>query len=151
MAFAHYRATNHEEVSGNMRFDLDSHFGVHAQAVKARGRRIEVLASNLANADTPGYKARDIDFKAAMEQVGSSDRTLRTTQPDHIRSAQGSASSAPLLYRVPMQPSQDGNTVDVQREQAAFAENAIRYQASLQFLSGRISGLINVLKGGSRQ
>lgn len=137
-----------------MRFDLDSHFGVHAQALKARGRRTEVIASNLANADTPGYKARDVDFKSALAQAdasGSNARVLKTTQPGHIGAGNrsGDAASAQLLYRVPLQPSQDGNTVDTQREQAAFAENAIRYQASLEFLGGRIRGLINAIKGGS--
>lgn len=138
-----------------MRFDLDSYFGVHAQALKIRGRRTEVIASNLANADTPGYKARDVDFKNALARADgtvSSGRVLKTTQPGHMSGGSGgSATGEQLLYRVPLQPSQDGNTVDTQREQAAFAENAIRYQASLEFLGGRIRGLISAIKGGSGQ
>lgn len=133
-----------------MRFDLDNYFGVHAQALKIRGRRTEVLASNLANADTPGYKARDVDFESALKQADAGGRTLTTTQPGHIRTGTGGgAAGGPLLYRVPLQPSQDGNTVDTQREQAAFSENAIRYQASLEFLGGRISSLVDAIKGGS--
>jgi flagellar basal-body rod protein FlgB len=133
-----------------MRFDLDSYFGVHAQSLKLRGQRTEVLASNLANADTPGYKARDVDFESALRQADAGG-TLKTTQPGHIGSAGRAGAGQDLLYRVPLQPSQDGNTVDTQREQAAFAQNAIRYQASLEFLGGRISSLINVIKGGRGQ
>lgn len=134
-----------------MRFDLESYFGVHAQALKVRGRRTEVLASNLANADTPGYKARDVDFKSALARADSGGGgVLKTTRPGHIGGGNGrSAAATQLLYRVPLQPSQDGNTVDTQREQAAFSENAIRYQASLEFLGGRISSLVNAIKGGS--
>jgi flagellar basal-body rod protein FlgB len=135
-----------------MRFDLENYFGIHGDALKIRGRRTEVLASNLANADTPGYKARDIDFKSALERAGASGndaRVLKTTQPGHLQAGGSPAGSGDVLYRVPLQPSQDGNTVDTQREQAAFAENAIRYQASLEFLGGRITSLINAIKGGS--
>src|SRR5699024_10608009 len=131
-----------------MRFDLDNYFGVHARSLKITGRRTEVLAANLANADTPGYKARDLDFQSALKQAGRG-RKLKTTQPGHIGTGGGStAAGNQLLYRVPMQPSQDGNTVDTQREQAAFSQNAIRYQASLEFLGGRINSLVNAIKGG---
>src|SRR5689334_18259583 len=96
---------------------LDSYIGVHAQALQVRNYRTQLLATNLANADTPGFKARDIDFRAALAHAENGMNTLSTT-PE-------------LKYRTPHAPSLDGNTVDVQMEQAAFAENAVRYQATL--------------------
>jgi flagellar basal-body rod protein FlgB len=125
--------------------------GVHPEALTLRTQRAEILAGNLANADTPHYQARDIDFKALLDQVQSSPAAgaadLKTTHPHHLGAAGGSH-ELPLLYRIPEQPSIDGNTVDVQTEQAAFMENAARYQASLTLLSSRIRGLLSALKEG---
>lgn len=134
-----------------MPIDINQALGIHAQALQLRAQRMELLANNLANADTPQYKARDIDFSATFaralsEQGGAAN--LQTTQAGHIASGVDAASGgAELLYRVPHQPSLDGNTVDTQIEQSEFAQNALHYQASLTFLSGRIRSLMAALRG----
>jgi len=130
-------------------FNLDNAFGIHADALKLRAQRTAQLASNIANVDTPNYKARDIDFQTAMKQVqqGNDAASLKRTQAGHITSSGSTALTAPLLYRTPLQPSLDGNTVNVQVEQAAFAKNTVEYQASFSFLNGRIKGLMTALKG----
>jgi flagellar basal-body rod protein FlgB len=131
-----------------MRFDLDSVFGVSEQGVLIRSKRAEVLAGNLANADTPNYKARDIDFKQALmeAQAGADSRQMKVTNSKHIQTA-GAGGTSELLYRNPLQPSVDGNTVDTQLEKAKFTENALQYQASLSFLSGKIKSLISAIRG----
>lgn len=137
-----------------MQFGLDKFFGISQQALKIHSRRSEVLAGNMANADTPGYKARDIDFKAALQQVKGEMNagTLRTTNAKHITSA-GTAPGrlddvlGEMKYRTPSQPSLDGNTVDSLKEKSAFMENALLYQTNLQFLSGKIKHLKAALKG----
>jgi len=130
-------------------FNLDNAFGMHADALKLRAQRTAQLAANIANVDTPNYKAKDIDFQSALKQVqqASSASTLVRTQAGHISSSGGTASAAPLSYRMPLQPSFDGNTVNAQIEQAAFAKNTVEYQASFSFLNGRIKGLMTALKG----
>ena len=126
---------------------FDQALGIHEQALKLRARRAEVLAGNIANADTPGYKARDFDFHAVLQkEVGSSQR-MRTTHPRHIQLDSGVVPPSQMGYRVPSQPSLDGNTVDSQLEHSAFASNALEYQASLRFVSGRIKSLMTAIKG----
>jgi len=124
---------------------IDNVFGVHAQALQMRARRGELIASNLANADTPNYKARDFDFRNALESAQSA-TSMQSTHASHIGAASGSRTTA-TLYRVPNQASLDGNTVDTQIEQANFSENAVRYQTTLRFLSGKVSGLMKAIKG----
>lgn len=130
-----------------MAINFDKAFGIHEQALLLRSQRSELLANNLSNADTPNYKARDLDFKALLSQEGERlhSQGLEITDPRHIGS--GGPLEANLLYRVPLQPSIDGNSVDTQIEQAEFMRNALGYQASLQFLSGRIKGLMSAIKG----
>ncbi|HHM04697.1 MAG TPA: flagellar basal body rod protein FlgB [Gammaproteobacteria bacterium] len=130
-----------------MAISLDKALGIHVQALKVRAARAQVLAANIANADTPHYLAKDIDFKAVLNQALAGNGTLKTTDPRHFPSAQGVGEKAGVKYRVPLQPSLDGNTVDTQIEQAEFARNAVQHQASLTFLSGRIKGLISAIKG----
>jgi flagellar basal-body rod protein FlgB len=132
-----------------MAFNLDTYLGVHSDALKLQSKRMEVIADNLANADTPGYKARDIDFRAAMAQVGGTETpvSLTTTNAGHIATDPATALNANLKYRVPLAPSLDGNTVDAQQEQAAFADNTVRYQATLTFLSGRFKSLLTAITG----
>lgn len=137
-----------------MAFDLDTYLGVHAKALGLRETRTELLARNLANADTPGFKARDLDFRAALASAEGqpSAGTLRATQSGHIGVADAAAldpasTEAFLKYRTPLAPSLDGNTVDAQLEQAAFAENAVRYQATLQFLSSKFRSLMTAITG----
>lgn len=135
-----------------MSFSLDKYFGIHQQALSLRSQRNTVLANNLANADTPGFKARDFDFRTVLAQAsgqGAGVDQVRVTHNRHLGGSSGGTDPGALLYRVPLQPAQDENTVESDREQAAFAENAVRYQASLQFLNGRITSMINVLKGGN--
>jgi flagellar basal-body rod protein FlgB len=136
-----------------MPLNLDTYLGVSAQALKVQSQRMEVLADNLANVDTPNYKARDIDFKAALAQAGSPDAALplTTTTPGQVggtATASGDPDmSGALKYRVPLAPSLDGNTVDAQMEQAAFADNTVRYQATLTFLNSRLKNLLTAITG----
>src|SRR5688572_32929973 len=126
-----------------MPLNLDQYVSVHATALDVRARRGELIANNLANADTPGYQARDIDFRQAMARAAgetpSSGVSLSTTSAGHIGgNTSASATGNPdLKYRTPLAPALDGNTVDTQVEQAAFAENAVRYQATLTFLNSK--------------
>ena len=135
-----------------MPLNLDQYVGVHATALDVRARRGELIANNLANADTPGYQARDIDFRQAMARAAG-DKTagvsLSTTQAGHISGAASAnaAGSPDLKYRTPLAPALDGNTVDAQIEQAAFAENAVRYQATLAFLNSKFRGLLTAILG----
>ncbi len=126
---------------------LDNVLGLHAQALQLHSRRAEVLASNIANADTPGYKARDFDFRAVLKSEMSTPNRMATTHSKHIQTEQGLVPPNQLSYRVPTQPSLDGNTVDSQLEHAAYAENALEYQASLRFLTGTISTLRKAITG----
>jgi flagellar basal-body rod protein FlgB len=136
-----------------MPINLDAYLGVHAEALKIRGQRTEVLARNLANADTPGYQARDIDFRTALAQAGGASGAeapvaMHATNARHLSTAEtADASTANMKYRVPLAPSLDGNTVDVQMEQAAFAENSVRFQATLSFLQARFRGLLTAITG----
>jgi len=132
-----------------MALSLDTYLGVHADALKVQSRRMEVLADNLANVDTPNYKARDIDFRAALANAGGADAPVRlaTTDTRHLSTDPSSNLSASLKYRVPLAPALDGNTVDAQQEQAAFADNTVRYQATLTFLSARFKNLMTAITG----
>ncbi len=126
---------------------MDNLFGIHATALKLRANRAEILASNIANADTPNYKARDIDFKHALKLAANNSSEMVMTNARHINSAGQSKSGAEIMYRLPTQPSLDGNTVDLQTERSAFLENSMMYQASLRFLNGKISGLMTAIRG----
>lgn len=105
-------------------------FGIHATALQLRSQRMAMLASNIANAATPNYKARDMDFAAALQNASA-----------------GEPVDSAIGYRVPLQPSLDGNTVELSTEQTAFAENALAYRSSLAFLQGRIGTMMRALKG----
>ncbi|OEY67357.1 flagellar basal body rod protein FlgB [Marinobacter sp. X15-166B] len=135
-----------------MAISFDKALGIHQHALQARVQRAEVLAHNLANADTPGFKARDIDFQAVMKQARNqaSGVSMATTHRGHIgdgATAPGAAGPNDLLYRTPHQPSIDGNTVDAQQEQSRFMRNAMDYQASFQFLNSKFMGLSKAIKG----
>ena len=131
-----------------MPLDIDSHFALHARALSVASQRLKLLADNLANADTPHYKARDIDFAAAMQNAGKDQVALQTTRAGHIAVGGNNPNHAQPLYRMPDQPSMDGNTVDSQKESAAVAETAVRYQSTLTFLNSRIRGLRLAITGG---
>jgi flagellar basal-body rod protein FlgB len=135
-----------------MRTSLDTYLGIHPQALQLEAKRNELLAANLANVDTPNYKARDIDFKTALSAASgdSSAATLRTTGTSGTGAPAGAAGeidSSAVKYRVPMASALDGNTVDEQLEQSAFAENSVRYQASLQFISSALRDLMTAITG----
>ena len=126
---------------------LDRSFGIHSQALKVRSQRMEVLAQNIANADTPFYKARDIDFRAVLNGMSEAD-DMKINATHHKHQAVGEAVSDPgLLYRVPFNTAFDGNTVELSVEQAQYGKAAADYQASLQFLENRVSGLRKALRG----
>ena len=127
---------------------MDPIFGIHETALLVRANRMDVLARNLANADTPGYKARDLDFTRELSRLEGGTSRLTTTHERHLRTARGSSAEDQLAYRIPHQPSQDGNTVETDLEQARFAENAVAYQATILFLNGKISSLRTAITGG---
>lgn len=112
----------------------DALFGVHGQALALRSQRMALLASNIANAATPNYKARDFDFQKALDAASKSGDA-------------GTAVDGQMGYRVPLQTSLDGNTVELGTEQTLFAENAVQYRTTLSFLQGRISTVMSALKG----
>ena len=122
-------------------------FGIHEQALLLHGQRVGILATNLANADTPNYKARDIDFSAVLAHSDAAPLPLAVTQGSHIAMNDGATPSADLMYRNPYQASLDGNTVEMPVEQAAFSENNVRYQASLVFINGKIAELTLAING----
>lgn len=131
-----------------MAFGLEQVLGIHEDAISLRTKRASLIAANLANADTPGFKARDIDFSAVMSGVSDalvSPKLIRT-HSQHI-AAGGSGFAFEPLYRTPLQPSVDNNTVDTQLEQSEFLKNAIAYQSSLTFLGGQLRSLRTAIKG----
>lgn len=124
-------------------------FGLQGAALKLSEQRAELLSSNLANSSTPSYKARDIDFKAALERVQRDTRAgnfVKTTNSRHL-SEQQNGRLIDIGYRPATQASQDGNTVDSNVEAVAFMENAIRYQANLTFVRGKYKQLLTAIKG----
>lgn len=119
---------------------LSQDFGFLQQAIALREQRQEVLSSNIANADTPNYKARDFDFKTAMtnamdQRMRLADTSLTLTSPRHIPGKAAMPSDVDMMYRLPYQPSIDGNTVDMDMERVQFADNTMHYESSLQLLS----------------
>lgn len=131
-----------------MPFDLDAELGLSAQSLMLQSRRLQTAASNIANADTPNYKARDVDFRAALNRVAelAAAPTMTKTQPTHLGPPTPDA-GAELKYRQPLAPSLDGNTVDVQVEQSVFAETTVRYRSSLEFVSDTFRGLMTAITG----
>jgi flagellar basal-body rod protein FlgB len=132
---------------GEMPINIDKALGALPEHLSLYGKRSTLLASNLANADTPGFKARDIDFQAALQRANGAQLAMKTTHRSHLGGPASSNPDSEPLYRVPLQPSLDGNTVDSQVEQAQFAENALRYQSTLTFLSGKFRSLRLAIKG----
>ena len=132
-----------------MAISFNKALGVHEQALTFRARRVEVLANNLVNVDTPNFKARDIDFASVLKtQMHSSTGAVRmiSTNGRHIAPS-ATAFSPELMYRNPLQPSLDGNTVDENVEMSKFSQNSMDYQASFQFLNGKFKGLTNAIRG----
>jgi flagellar basal-body rod protein FlgB len=127
-----------------MTASIRDHLSLHANALTLREQRNGVLASNIANAATPGFKARDFDFHAALQaRLGTGG--MQATDSRHF--TMGNAAGGALGYRAPVSVGLDGNTVELSVEQMEFAENTMRYQASLTLLNRRISGLTTAIKG----
>ena len=131
-----------------MAISLDKSFQLHAQGMFIRSQRAEVIAGNIANADTPGYKAKGMDFKQALAQASQTQQAgMSRTNEKHfdLRTEQ----NVNVQYRVPDQPDTgDGNTVDVQVERNLYLKNSLEYQASVQFLNGKIKAFKKVISGG---
>lgn len=125
---------------------LDRAFGIHEQALTLKSQRLEVLSQNIANADTPHYKARDLDFRSVLSKANAEQSTLVATHAQHLRLG-ADAQTAGLRFRIPLNTSFDGNTVELSVEQAQYGQAAADYQATLSFLEQRVSGLRKALRG----
>ncbi|MEB0041391.1 MULTISPECIES: flagellar basal body rod protein FlgB [unclassified Pseudomonas] len=134
-----------------MSISFDKALGIHEQALAFRAQRAEVLANNIANADTPNYKARDLDFAAVLAAQADKSKNgtfaMNTTNAGHIEANTLGNMDGTLLYRTPSQPSLDQNTVDGQVEQANYAQNSVGFQASFTFLNNKFKGLMSALRG----
>lgn len=139
---------------------LDDYLRFNEAALSLRSKRQEVLSSNIANADTPNYKARDIDFASAMHSVmarsapaaGGGGNTMATTAPGHVSGGAPKGATlpdgTPLLYRTAAQGAADNNTVDMDVERNQFADNALRYEAGITMINMQIRGLMSAIQGG---
>lgn len=136
-----------------MAINFDSALGIHDDAMLLRTQRAEIIANNIANADTPNYLARDIDFAQALEDAMlPTESTLKpvqlnTTNTGHMEGIVNPGFAAEMMYRTPIQASVDGNTVDSQGEMARYTENAVGFQASFTFLDRKFKGLEKAIKG----
>ncbi|MDO3382618.1 flagellar basal body rod protein FlgB [Gilvimarinus algae] len=132
-----------------MAISFNDALGIHEPALKLRSRRAEVLANNLANSDTPGFKARDMDFSSVMASQSASQTGvgLNKTSSRHLNAYAASGMDQSLKYRTPQQPSLDGNTVEDQIEHAEFMKNALDFQASFMMLNSKFKGLSKALTG----
>ena len=128
---------------------LSLDFGIYEAALSTTMKRSEILANNIANADTPGYKARDINFGEVMRSFGGPETSIkmRSTSAGHRSGLMNASAMEGLQYRAPTQASVDGNTVDSDRENAEYAKNALMYNASFNFLNGKIKGMIGAIRG----
>ncbi|SEQ19171.1 flagellar basal-body rod protein FlgB [Solimonas aquatica] len=126
----------------------DPLFGIQEPALQVQRRRLELIAANIANADTPGFEARDVDFRSVLAQAQTQLDKANAHNGKLIASTNSNlvADTQPI-WRLATQPSEDGNTVDTQVEQAQFADAALRYQASLNFIDGRVKSLLSAITG----
>lgn len=129
-----------------MPINFDKALGSHEKALMIQARRASMISSNIANADTPGYKARDVDFKEVLKSSGGDMLSLQKTNSSHLQLFGTDSMGMEIKYRMPGQPSLDGNTVDLDLEKSEFSENAVRYQTTLRFLTGRFNGIMKALK-----
>jgi flagellar basal-body rod protein FlgB len=134
-----------------MAISFQGYTGLYESALHLRSQKAEVIAGNLANADTPNYKARDFDFqsalKSSMAAAENGEGDMNITHQNHFQLSGDSALDSDLQYRIPTQPSIDGNTVEEQVEHAAFMENTLEFQAAFTLLNNRFKGLSNAIKG----
>ena len=132
---------------------LDNYLRFNETALSLRAQRQELIASNIANADTPNFKARDIDFASALQNAmagGKNAGAMNTTNNGHIPrgAATGDtlANGTPVLYRGVLQGAVDGNTVDMDVERNQFADNALRYEAGIMMINSQLKGLMTALQ-----
>ena len=124
---------------------IENHLSVYSNALNLRGKRNKILASNIANAATPHFKARDIDFETEIkkrEKIGD----ISVNHNKHF-ALLSKVRPNDMLFREPLNPSLDGNTVELAVEQMEFSENVVRYQTTLQFLTNKINGLMSAIRG----
>ena len=124
---------------------IKQQFELYSNALRIRNRKNEILASNIANAATPNYKARDVDFEVELARVLSVG-PLKTSNKGHISLASKNLPGK-VQYRDPLTPSMDGNTVELSVEQMEFAENSVRYQTTLNFINSKLTGLMSAIRG----
>ena len=125
---------------------LEGALGIHEQALRVRTQRLEVLAQNIANADTPNYKARDVDFRSVLAEVGTLSTSMAATHQMHLQNGDNPEADG-LRYRIPFNTAMDGNTVEMSVEQAQYGKAAAEYQATLSFLESRVSSARKALRG----
>ena len=134
-----------------MSISFDRALGIHEEALAFRAQRAEVLANNIANADTPHYQARDLDFAAVLAEQSDKQNgkrfNLSLTDSQHIAVEGIQLADPALRFRTPFHPSIDQNSVDMQQEQASYAENAVQFQASFTLLNSKFKGLVSALRG----
>ena len=130
-----------------MPINFQTALGVHEQALKLRSQRAEVLANNIANADTPGYKAKDMDFKSILASQDRSSDNLRITHNRHMSTDFNETGEPELLFRTPNQPSVDGNTVEIHQEKSEYLRNSLEFQTSFRILNGKFKGLKAAIRG----
>lgn len=131
-----------------MAISFDNALGIHQYTLGIRAQRAEVLSSNIANADTPHYKARDVNFSSALESAVSHQKGMRMAATSEKHFDLQALTQQNVQYRVPDQPDTgDGNTVDTQKEQQTFMQNTLEYQMSLDFLDGKFSGMRKAIRG----
>lgn len=130
-----------------MPLNFNAALGIHEQALTLRTKRAEILANNIANVDTPGFKARDLNFKNVLEGYESQSLKLRSTHSGHIGMGDDEYGDPSIQFRVPDQASIDGNTVDAHREKAEYLKNSLQFQAGFRFLNGSLKGLKSALRG----
>jgi flagellar basal-body rod protein FlgB len=134
----------------NMQNRLTSSLDFQGQALSLRSERQRLIASNIANADTPGYVARDMDFNAALQQATGQMQgapALSASQPGHIGGGTAAAAQANLVYSTPSQTNLDRNTVDMDRERANFADNSVHYEATLRFINSNVRTMLDAIRG----
>ena len=129
---------------------LTDSLNFHGNALTLRAERQKLLASNIANGDTPGYQARDFDFSSALKQAmgqSSSMPAMATSSTAHLAGRTGALAEPNLLYATSSQTNLDGNTVDMDRERASFVDNAVKYEATLRFINGNVRTMLDAIKG----
>ena len=129
---------------------LTDSLNFHGNALTLRAERQKLLASNIANADTPGYQARDLDFASALRQAvgqGNPASSMAISSPAHLVGATGAMAEPQLLYATSSQTNLDGNNVDMDRERASFVDNAVKYEATLRFINGNVRTMLDAIKG----